>query len=163
MDASIEEQPLFEEVDGWKSLGCERFRCLGWFPHDVLRPLLTKKEATCDRWGNQPVVIMRPGASSTARMRALSSAGATQALSTTYTEDLYPDSPDQLAHKKRNEIAVTVTGTLLTMKRYKGPKVGFVPWTANDRFRRRRYDPDRLRPLYWSTRAAMQALRPDLA
>ena len=133
--------------------------CYGWFSRDFLRPLISRQEASCKKWDRQWVVVMKPGAAATARVRALSSAGATQALSTTYTEDLYPDSPEALKHKKDNDIAVTVTASVMTLKKFR-KGVGFLPWADTDTFKRRRFDPDHLKPLFRTERAAMAALRP---
>lgn len=135
------------------------FEFLGFFRPDFLRPLLSRKEARFQKVHNQRAIVLTETAPATLRVRALSSSSATKSLSTTYTEDLYPDSPAQLAHKKEHDIPVTVTATVTTIKKYRGPKVGFVPWGPTEGFRRRRYDPDHLRPIHWSARAAELAIR----
>lgn len=135
---------------------------LGFYPPEVLRPLISRKEAKFEKKGNDRRVVLTASAPALLRVRALSSSGATQALSTTYTEDLYPDSPEQLDHKKKNEISVTVTATTISLKKHRtdrnGCSLGFVPYNPTEGFRRRRFNPDRIRPLYWSARAAEFAL-----
>jgi hypothetical protein len=139
--------------------GTEVIKCLGWFPPEIIRPMFTRKEATFVKMGQQRAAVLKADAPALLRARALSSSGATQALSTTYTEDLYPDSPEQLRHKKENGIPLTVTATVCTLKKYRGPKVGFVPWTANDRFKRKRFDPDRIKPQFPTVRIAERSVR----
>ncbi len=140
--------------------GEEELICLGFFAPEHLRPMISRKEATMGPKGKLRCVILTAEAPAILRARALSSAGATQALSTTYTEDLYPDTPEQLAYKGEHEIPLTVTATMITLRKYRGPKVGFVPWGDNDRFARRRFNPDLIRPLHYSDRAAMAAKTP---
>ncbi len=144
-------------------LGRPCFEFLGFFSPDVLRPLISRKEARFHKVHNQRACVLTETAPASLRVRALSSSSATKSLSTTYTEDLYPDSPEQIAHKKKHDIALTVTATRITLKKYRGPKVGFVPWTDADGFRQRRFNPDRIKPLFWSARAAEIALRPQPA
>lgn len=144
-------------------MGRPCFEFLGFFSPDVLRPLLSRKEARFQKVHNQRACVLTDTAPASMRVRALSSSSATKSLSTTYTEDLYPDSLAQLDHKKKNDIAVTVTATRITLKKYRGPNVGFVPWKDSDTFRRRRFNPDRIKPLFWSPRAAERALRPQQA
>lgn len=139
--------------------------CLGFWPQDELRVLISRGEARPQKWphGERRVVLTSTGLSSQ-RVRSLSAAGATQALSTTYTEDLYPDSPEELAWKKENGIAVTVTASRITMKRTmrdrQGRDMGFAPWQPAEGFRKNRFNPDRLKPLYATARAAMDSIAP---
>ncbi len=142
-------------------MGKPCFEFLGFFPPDYLRPLLSRQEARFQKVHNQRACVLTDTAPAALRVRALSSSSATKSLSTTYTEDLYPDSPEQLAHKKKHDIAVTVTATRVTLKKYRGPAVGFVPWGPTEGFRRRRFNPDCIKPLFWSARAAELALRPQ--
>lgn len=160
--ANTDDLPLYmveQDAAGNKSL-----YCLGFFPPDILRPMLTRKEARfdkCDKTGERRV-ILRKSLQAIERARALTAAGATQGLSTTYTEDLYPDSPDQLRHKRDNDIPVEITATLETVLKKLVRRDGvfvFVPWTANDKFRRRRWDPDNIRPLHPTERIAVAAIR----
>lgn len=160
--AETEDIPLY--APGRDSSGAVTLDFLGFYPPEVLRPLISRQEARFEKKGQERRVVLTASAPPLLRVRALSSAAATQALSTTYTEDLYPDSAEQLAHKKKNDIPVTVTASIVTIKKHKtdrnGKSLGFQPWNPLEGFRRRRFNPDRIRPLYWSARAAEAALRP---
>lgn len=153
------ETPLY--VTCRDMLGRPAFDFLGFFPPEYLRPLLSRKEARFQKVHNQRACVLTETAPAALRVRALSSSSATKSLSTTYTEDLYPDSPETLAHKKNHDIAVTVTATTISLKKYRGPDVGFVPYGPTEGFRRRRFNPDYIKPLFWSARAAELALRPS--
>jgi hypothetical protein len=161
MDATLndEELPLYSQ--GYDPITAqEGLQLLGFYPGYELRKLISQQKATFSReegTGRRRVILTEKAEVS--RARALSSAGATQALSTTYTENLYPDSPAQLAHKKENGIEPTVTATVISMKKYRGPRVGFVPYNATEGFARKRFNPDRPpKPLFWSARAAERAI-----
>lgn len=136
--------------------------CLGFWPQDELRVLISRKEAKVQKWPHgERRVVLTSTALASQRVRSLSLAGATQALSTTYTEDLYPDTPAQLAWKKENGVSVTVTASAIAMKRTlrnrQGVDMGFAPWQPTEGFRRKRFNPDLLKPLYPTVRAAMLA------
>lgn len=145
------------------NLGKVRPEFLGFFPPDFLQPLLSRGEARFQKVHNQRGCVLTETAPASLRVRALSSSNATKSLSTTYTEDLYPDSPEQIAHKKKHNIGITVTATNISLKKYRGPKVGFIPYGPTEGFRRRRFNPDHIRPQFWSARAAERALRPQTA
>lgn len=157
MDAySTEDTPLYMQERGVD--GKPGYTFLGFYPPEYLRPLISRKEARFQKVHNARGVVLTESAPTALRVRALSSSRATKSLSTVYTEDLYPDSVEQLDHKKKNDIPVTVTHTLVTLKRCVGR--GFVSWTDKDGWRnRRRFDPDHIRPQFWSARAAENALR----
>lgn len=139
------------------------FVCLGLFAGDDLRGMISRKEAKFFKHKiHGRCVIVNSTARLADRIRAMSSSSATKSLCTTYTEDLYPDSAAQLAHKKKQDIPVTVTASLLTVKKVVGEGAGaqYVPWRENEGFRRRRFNMDRIRPLFFSLRAAQIALQP---
>lgn len=158
MDAlAIDDLPLY--VSEGKINGKEEFTFLGFFAPDIIRPMFSRKEATFHRVHGRRAAVLTAESAAGQRVRALSASGATQALSTTYTENLYPDSPEQIRHKKDNDIALTVTDTVITLKKYR-KGVGFLPWTDNDRFKRKRFDPDHIpAPRSWSRDRAQEAAR----
>ncbi len=137
----FDDVPLY--VSEGQIAGKEQFTFLGFFAPDIIRPMFSRKEAKFHHVHGRRAAVLTADSPAGIRARALSASGATQALSTTYTENLYPDSPEQLKHKKDNDIGVTVTATVITLKKYR-KGVGFLPWTDNDRFKRKRFDPDHI-------------------
>ena len=160
MDAALNDEdiPLFSRQLG--DDGKEVLMFLGFYPGHELRTMISRRQANFSRepGTGRRRVILSESAPELLKARALSAAGATQALSTTYTENLYPDPPAQLAYKKENGIEPTVTATLMTMKKYRGKNVGFVPYSPTETFKRKRFNPDLLQPLHWSARAAEKAI-----
>lgn len=129
---------------------------LGYFDDSYLRPLISKQEARVVRKGEDRRVILT--ATATHRVRALSGSEHGSALSTVATENLYPETPEQLAILHGNKMRPVVTATVLTLKKYR-PGIGFVPYGETDGFKRNRFNPDRIRrPLFQTERLAREAM-----
>lgn len=116
--------------------------CLGLMDEDVVRPLISRKEARPVRPkfkkdGDTTIVVL--SATVDTRVKLLNTGHAGPALRTVQVEEVYTGC--------RKEQAVTVTGRVRTLMKVRDGR--FVPWGENDVFPANRFNPDKIRhPLY---------------
>lgn len=122
------------------------------------RGMLSKQEATLVRKGNDRRIILKPDSATGNRIRALCSRDAGgAAISSTYTENLYSETPEQLDRMRDLGVKPTVMHTVISMKKYR-PDTGFTKYSETEGFKRNRFNPDQIRkPLYGSEREARAA------
>ena len=138
---------------------------LGYFGEDELRPLLRAKKCFLIGVGKKPRVIMHStvtDASTVLKINDREDRIPGGALSTTQVEQIYQGT--------RKDGPVTVTAYLRVVKRAvfskieAGPNAGssigeFVGWNESDKFPRKRFNPDKLRPIFASVRDMVAAGR----
>lgn len=124
---------------------------LGFYEAEDLRPYLRRGEAHLIRKGDQRKVILS-GDEKPAKSRAISSQEATKALNTNQREPLYQ------GRVVKDQPHPIITSTITVLRKARGFE--FKDWNDREKFKRRRFNPDRIAaPMFSTEREYREAVR----